>query len=253
MKGACEYDDEYGLISPSIYDSKQAIADAKELKNKVDVVIIFMHWGNEYNIIEGHLITYKDVCDDLHLFVDVIIGSHAHVTQPHFYYKNTLIAPQMGNLLFAMHITSFFLFDKPELTTDVADYEDWWFKMTKRFKNRTAFGRFYKLVFNKDGLIKTESRYMETVLEVDNKHCLVIRPVDDTWRQICSDDDVNCGGTTDCNQWECKVDENKEIKYDNNLLNSFEEPDNERRHYAPERSEMKPTQMPTRTQPITKL
>ena len=52
---------------------------------------------------------FYDVIENIHQCVNVIIGSHAHVTQPHFYYKDTLVAPQMGNFLFPMHLSSFFV------------------------------------------------------------------------------------------------------------------------------------------------
>ena len=76
---------------------------------QVDVVIVFMHWDVEYVILPPRVTPMYDVIENLYEYADVIIGSHAHVTQPHFYYKNTLIAPQMGNLLFPMHLSSFFV------------------------------------------------------------------------------------------------------------------------------------------------
>ena len=37
--------------------------------------------------------------------VDAIIGSHPHVTQGHYIYKDTLVATSLGNFLFPMHLT----------------------------------------------------------------------------------------------------------------------------------------------------
>ena len=38
-------------------------------------------------------------------YADAVIGSHSHVPQGHYYFKNKLIVPQLGNLLFPMHLT----------------------------------------------------------------------------------------------------------------------------------------------------
>lgn len=37
--------------------------------------------------------------------VEAIIGSHPHVTQGHYIYKDTLVATSLGNFLFPMHLT----------------------------------------------------------------------------------------------------------------------------------------------------
>ena len=57
--------------------------------------------------IEDDVIPMHAVLETLSETCDVIIGSHAHVTQPHFFYRNTLVVPQMGNLLFPMHLSPF--------------------------------------------------------------------------------------------------------------------------------------------------
>lgn len=68
-------------------------------KANVDVIVVYMHWGKEvflqpqpYQIhITKHLVS---------LGVQVIIGSHPHVLQPHCIQGNKLIAYSLGNFLF---------------------------------------------------------------------------------------------------------------------------------------------------------
>lgn len=69
-------------------------------KAKVDVIVVVIHWGREllhkplpYQIqIKNHLVS---------LGVDVIIGSHPHVLEPHCkMQKGTLVAYSLGNFLF---------------------------------------------------------------------------------------------------------------------------------------------------------
>ena len=62
-------------------------------------MVVYMHWGKEralqprpYQLhITKHLIS---------LGVQVIIGSHPHVLQPHFINGNKLIVYSLGNFLF---------------------------------------------------------------------------------------------------------------------------------------------------------
>jgi len=68
-------------------------------KANVDVIVVYMHWGKELSLqprpyqlhITKHLVS---------LGVQVIIGSHPHVLQPHCIHGNKLIAYSLGNFLF---------------------------------------------------------------------------------------------------------------------------------------------------------
>ncbi|XP_078375862.1 capsule biosynthesis protein CapA-like [Oculina patagonica] len=86
---------------PAIYRDDIATRDVNKLKQaKVDIIVVFMHWGEEmllrplpYQLhITKHLMS---------LGVQVIIGSHPHVLQPHWMTKdNKLVAYSLGNFLF---------------------------------------------------------------------------------------------------------------------------------------------------------
>jgi poly-gamma-glutamate synthesis protein (capsule biosynthesis protein) len=72
--------------------------DIKRIRDKVDVLIVSMHWGNEYT----HVPTWyeKDAAQFLsEQGVDLIIGTHPHVIQPIEYVNNTLVIYSLGNFI----------------------------------------------------------------------------------------------------------------------------------------------------------
>lgn len=74
--------------------------DIMRIRDKVDVLIVSMHWGNEYT----HVPTWyqQDAAKFLaEQGVDVIIGTHPHVIQPIEYIDNTLVIYSLGNFISA--------------------------------------------------------------------------------------------------------------------------------------------------------
>ena len=72
--------------------------DIESVRDKVDVLIVSMHWGNEYT----HVPTWYQ--QDAAKFlsengVDIIIGTHPHVIQPIEYIDNTLVIYSLGNFI----------------------------------------------------------------------------------------------------------------------------------------------------------
>lgn len=71
----------------------------KEIKKEVDYVIIFIHWGEEYNSSPSKRQTelgHKLIDSGAHL----ILGSHPHTTQPIENYNNGVIFYSLGNFIF---------------------------------------------------------------------------------------------------------------------------------------------------------
>jgi len=198
-------------LQPTPYSKNKALKITKALASKVDIVVAFLHWGEEYTVVPDIMAPTYEVVHALSETCDVIVGSHAHVTQPHYFYRNTLVVQQLGNLLFPMHLSTFSLFDNDvvmEESDNIPYYESWWYQYTKRFKNKAAYSRLFKLVFNGSGLVKEECRYMDAVNELNKNHCLFIDPImrqSSPWRRICDDNDENCIGVEECNQFECTV------------------------------------------------
>ena len=72
--------------------------DIQKIRDKVDVLIVSMHWGNEYT----HVPTWyqKDAAQFLsEQGVDIIIGTHPHVIQPVEYVNNTIVIYSQGNFI----------------------------------------------------------------------------------------------------------------------------------------------------------
>jgi len=94
-----------GLTIPSgkeylvnIYSDEQAKKDIYSIKDKVDVIIVSMHWGEEYT----HNPTQKQKTQAKYLSslgVNLIIGSHPHVIMPVDYVGDTLVIYSLGNFI----------------------------------------------------------------------------------------------------------------------------------------------------------
>lgn len=80
-------------------DYKQRVAeDIKKVRNKVDFLIVAMHWGVEYT--HEPTAYEKDSAKFLaDQGVNLIIGTHPHVIQPVEWIDNTLVYYSLGNFL----------------------------------------------------------------------------------------------------------------------------------------------------------
>ena len=94
-----------GLVVPkgkeylvNVYDEEQVKKDVESYRDKVDLLIVAMHWGTEY-------VTYptnsqKEIANYLaSLDVDLIIGTHPHVIEPIEYIDDTLVIYSLGNFI----------------------------------------------------------------------------------------------------------------------------------------------------------
>lgn len=99
-----------GLKSPegkeyllNVYSNEQAKKDIEKIKDKVDVIIVAMHWGVEYTHTPNE--EQKEIAKYLSdLGVNLIIGNHAHVIQPVDYIGNTLVMYALGNFLASQRV-----------------------------------------------------------------------------------------------------------------------------------------------------
>ena len=86
-----------GITTPSgkeylvnVYSDNQVYEDINKIKKDVDVIIVSMHWGDEYSHVPNDLQNQQAKYLSS-LGVDLIIGSHLHVIQPVSYVDNTLV------------------------------------------------------------------------------------------------------------------------------------------------------------------
>ena len=71
----------------------------KKAKNTVDLIIVSMHWGNEYQVEPNKEQKYFGYLA-IESGADLIIGHHPHVVQPIEQYKHGWIAYSLGNFIF---------------------------------------------------------------------------------------------------------------------------------------------------------
>lgn len=82
----------------NLYSDEQAKKDIEILRNKVDVLMVAMHWGVEYQFYPTE-IQKKQAKYLADLGVDIIIGNHSHTIQPIEWLDNTLVIYSMGNFI----------------------------------------------------------------------------------------------------------------------------------------------------------
>jgi len=84
---------------------EQVKKDIEAIRDKVDVLIVAMHWGREYT----HVPTDLEVKTATFLAeqnVDIVIGTHPHVIQPVEFIGNTLVFYSLGNFISAQYQNS---------------------------------------------------------------------------------------------------------------------------------------------------
>ena len=82
----------------NVYSKEQVKKDIDKVRNKVDLLMVSMHWGTEYSM----KITkeQEEIANYLsNLGVDIIIGHHPHVIEPIDYIGDTLVIYSLGNFL----------------------------------------------------------------------------------------------------------------------------------------------------------
>ena len=88
--------------SKSAYENYKEVvkSDIEKLRDKVDVLMVAMHFGEEYNFDKT---TYQeDAAEYLaSLGVDIVIGTHSHVVGPIEHIGDTLVIYSLGNFLSA--------------------------------------------------------------------------------------------------------------------------------------------------------
>lgn len=96
-----------GLLPPSgkeyltnIYEKSKVEKDIKKVKDKVDLIIVAMHWGEEYTVNPSS--NQKQVAQELsNMGVNLVLGNHAHSIQPVEMINDTLVFYALGNFISA--------------------------------------------------------------------------------------------------------------------------------------------------------
>ena len=84
---------------------EQVKKDIEAVRNQVDVLMVAMHWGIEYQTSPNSY--QKDMADYLaSLGVDIIIGTHPHIIQPITWIDDTLVIYSLGNFISAHEVVN---------------------------------------------------------------------------------------------------------------------------------------------------
>lgn len=82
----------------NIYDEEKVKEDIKNVRDKVDVLIVAMHWGEEYQSTPND--SQKQIAKTLtDAGVDIIIGNHPHILQPITKINDTIVMYSLGNFI----------------------------------------------------------------------------------------------------------------------------------------------------------
>ena len=96
-----------GLVPPTgkeyltnIYSEEKVKQDIEKVKDKVDLIIVSMHWGEEYTTYpsSGQKAIAKFLASE---GVNLVIGNHAHSIQPVEMIDDTLVFYALGNFIAA--------------------------------------------------------------------------------------------------------------------------------------------------------
>ena len=75
------------------------ISEIKSIKERSDFVVVYSHWGSEYQT-EASGSQRKKAHEFIDAGADIVLGSHPHVVQPMEIYNNKAIFYSLGNFLF---------------------------------------------------------------------------------------------------------------------------------------------------------
>ncbi|HYG57887.1 MAG TPA: CapA family protein [Symbiobacteriaceae bacterium] len=80
-------------------DDARVVADIAAAKAGADLVVVYPHWGNEYQPVpsERQVSLARKMVD---AGADLVVGGHPHVIQTAAYYKDRLIVYSLGNFVF---------------------------------------------------------------------------------------------------------------------------------------------------------
>lgn len=89
----------------NVYTKAMLENDIRAIREQVDLLIVSMHWGIEYEFEpNAEQKKYAKLLADLG--VDLVIGTHPHVVQPVEYIGDTLVFYSLGNLISAQKGTN---------------------------------------------------------------------------------------------------------------------------------------------------
>lgn len=82
----------------NLYDEEKVKKDIEAVRDKVDILIVSMHWGNEYQL-EASAIQREQAKFLASMDVDIVLGTHSHCIQPWEMIDDTVVFYSFGNFI----------------------------------------------------------------------------------------------------------------------------------------------------------
>ncbi|XP_074624090.1 capsule biosynthesis protein CapA-like [Acropora palmata] len=179
----------------AVYTDDIAARDVRNLKKAdVDLIAVLIHFGQELQI-EPFPYQGRIVKRLISLGVQIIIGAHPHVLQPHCFHNNTLVAYSLGNFLFHPRRTAGAsnrniygrLGGKPNKKR-IEAYENFALGNTEDLKKTMML----KVAVSRNRLLKAE--YLPVKVTFDKKTKLLHPkpPEGSEWIKVCGKKDNQC-------------------------------------------------------------
>ncbi len=89
----------------NLYSDEKAKEDIEKVRDKVDLLLVSMHWGIEYQT-EPTAEQKREAEYLSNLGADIIIGTHPHIIEPVTYIDDTLVIYSLGNFISAQSTNS---------------------------------------------------------------------------------------------------------------------------------------------------
>ena len=154
--------------------------DIEKVRDKVDLLIVAIHWGIEYKYTPNEY--QKDMASYLaSLGVNIIIGTHPHVIEPITYIDNTLVIYSLGNFVSAQDTVEDYNTRVGLLSTVTINKDSNNNISLSDLNNELIFttdsSNSYKVIPFSNPDIKT---YLNDYERVYNKYSSIVKSIDDT-------------------------------------------------------------------------
>ena len=154
--------------------------DIEKVRDKVDLLIVAIHWGIEYKYTPNEY--QKDMASYLaSLGVNIIIGTHPHVVEPITYIDNTLVIYSLGNFVSAQDTVEDYNTRVGLLSTVTINKDSNNNISLSDLNNELIFttdsSNSYKVIPFSNPDIKT---YLNDYERVYNKYSSIVKSIDDT-------------------------------------------------------------------------
>ena len=156
---------------------EQVKKDIDKVRDKVDLLMVAMHWGIEYEY------TPNNYQDDMaryleSLGVNIIIGTHPHVIEPITWINNTLVIYSLGNFVSAHEVVN--IGNRVGLMSSVKVTKDKGNIKIENFDNELLY-MYYKDNYTDFRVIpfsNIDEKYLPNYKEVYNKFSNIVKSLD---------------------------------------------------------------------------